>query len=323
MPRRAESAQPVDAVVIGRNEGQRLIACLASMQGQVRRVVYVDSGSTDGSPEAARAAGARVVELDMSQPFTAARARNAGLKALEADPPALVQFIDGDCTLQPGWIDQASGFLDENEGVAVVCGRRRERYPQSSVYNALCDAEWNTPVGKALSCGGDALMRYAPVAAIGGFRNDLIAGEEPELCLRLRKKGWSIWRIDAEMTLHDAAISRFGQWWRRVERGGYAFAEGATRFSSREEPFRRREYARILVWGLALPLAVAALALIVHPLALALLLAYPAQVWRLHHRMGWRAATLNTLGKFAEAQGALRFHLRRLTRRDPALIEYK
>ena len=33
----------IDAVVIGRNEGARLVACLTSLQGQVRRVIYVDS----------------------------------------------------------------------------------------------------------------------------------------------------------------------------------------------------------------------------------------------------------------------------------------
>ncbi|MCC5986619.1 MAG: glycosyltransferase [Pararhodobacter sp.] len=331
MSRQSDSAEPVyiaadaviDAVVIGRNEGARLIACLRSLQGQARRIIYVDSGSTDGSPDAAIAAGAKVIALDMAKPFTAARARNAGLRALATDPPALVQFIDGDCTLQPGWIDSASRFLAENPGVAVVCGRRRERFPEASIYNALCDAEWDTPEGEANACGGDSLMRYAPLAAAGGFRDDLIAGEEPELCLRLRQAGWKIWRIDAEMTLHDAAISRFGQWWRRVERAGHAFAEGATRFASRDEPFQRREYRRALGWGLALPGATVFLALAWHPVAALLLLAYPAQIWRLRGRMGWRAAFFNTLGKFPEAVGVLRFHLRRLTRRDSTLIEYK
>ena len=45
--------------------------------------------------------------------------------------------------------------------------------------------------------------------AASGFNATLIAGEEPELCLRLRQKGWEIWRLDAEMTLHDAAMTKF------------------------------------------------------------------------------------------------------------------
>jgi len=322
MPQAVNSAR-VDAVVIGRNEGARLHACIQSLQGQVRRIVYIDSGSSDGSVAAAAAMGAEAMTLDMSIPFTAARARNAGLKALATQPPDFVQFIDGDCTLRDGWIDRAARFLDENLRAAVVCGRRRERFPEASVYNMLCDAEWDTPVGETRACGGDALMRYAPVAAIGGFRDDLIAGEEPELCLRLRAQGWTIWRIGAEMTWHDAAILRFGQWWRRVERSGYAFAEAVTRFDTRRERYRLREYRRILAWGMVLPLVALALALALHPAALLLLLAYPVQVARLTPRMGFRAAFFNTLGKFPETIGACRYHLRRWRGKQPRLIEYK
>lgn len=317
------AARRVDAVVIGRNEGARLVACLESLAGQVRRIVYVDSGSDDGSPEAARRAGAEVIALDMDLPFTAARARNAGLAALASDPPAFVQFIDGDCMLREGWIHRAVGFLDENLRAAVVCGRRRERFPEASVYNALCDAEWDTPVGEARACGGDALMRYGPLAAAGGFRDELIAGEEPELCLRLRKRGWTIWRIDAEMTWHDAGILRIGQWWRRVERAGHAFAEGATRFDSQRDPFQRLEYRRIIGWGIVLPVVTLLLAALLHPLALLLFLAYPLQVARLTRRMGFAAAFFNTLGKIPEALGAMRFHIRRLRGRQSRLIEYK
>lgn len=324
---KAAASARVDSVVIGRNEGVLLAACLASLQGQVRRIVYVDSGSTDGSPEMARAAGAEVVALDMDRPFTAARARNAGLKALSAQPakvppPEFVQFVDGDCELRPDWIDRAARFLDENLRAAVVCGRRRERFPQASVYNALIDTEWNTPVGEARACGGDALMRHDPVAAIGGYREDLIAGEEPELCLRLRARGWTIWRIDAEMTWHDARILHFHQWWRRTERAGHAFAEGDARFSTPSAPHWRREVRRIWLWGVVLP-AAALLGALIHPAALLLLLAYPLQVARLTPRLGWRAAVFNVLGKLPEAVGALRFHLNRRRGRRTGLIEYR
>ena len=179
-------AGDIAAVVIGRNEGARLVACLDALQGQVAWVVYVDSGSTDGSQDAARACGAEVIGLDMTKPFTAARARNAGLDRLRAGAPvpAYVQFLDGDCRLQPGWIATARGFLETHPEVAVACGRRREEFPEASVYNRLIDAEWDTPVGQARSCGGDALMRMAALDAVGDYNPDLIAGEEPELCVR-------------------------------------------------------------------------------------------------------------------------------------------
>lgn len=309
----------VDAVVIGRNEGARLIACLNSLQGRVRRLVYVDSGSSDGSVGAAQAAGAEVVALDMAQPFTAARARNAGLAALASDPPAFVQFVDGDCEVQPGWIDDAlAGFAAQPKAV-VVCGRRRERFADATVYNALADREWNTPVGPALACGGDALMRFDAVQAVGGYVPTLIAGEEPDLCLRLRAAGGEVWRIDAEMTLHDAAMTRFSQWWQRSRRAGHAFAEGAARHGFSHWGVETR---RALIWGAGLPVATVALG-VIHPAGWLLALAYPAQVVRLALRDSWAWGLFSVLGKFAEAQGALGYYLSRLRGARAGLIEYK
>ena len=319
--------QSVDAVVIGRNEGARLVACLASLAGRVRRVVYVDSGSTDGSVAAAQAAGAQVVALDMARPFTAARARNAGLAVLAGDAPDLVQFVDGDCIVDPGWIPVAAAFLAANPQVGVVCGRRRERFPEASVFNRLADAEWDTPVGQAAACGGDALMRYPAVAGVGGYRDDLIAGEEPELCQRLRRAGWQVWRLDAGMTLHDAAMTRLSQWWKRSRRAGHAFAEGAALHGAGPDRHWVAETRRALVWGAVLP-GVAVLGAMLHPAALALLLAWPAQVLRLARRWGggraaWERALFTVLGKLPEAQGALGFYLGRITGRRRGLIEYK
>lgn len=318
----------VDAVVIGRNEGERLLTCLRSMQGAARRMVYVDSGSTDGSAEAARALGAEVVDLDMSLPFTAARARNAGLAVLRADPAAAayVQLVDGDCALDPDWIATARGFLDTHPKAAVACGRRRERHPEASIYNRLCDREWNTPAGEALACGGDALVRRAAIEAVDGFRDDLIAGEEPEMCLRLRREGWSIWRLDAEMTLHDAQLLHFAQWWRRSRRAGHAFAEGAYLYGSAPERHWVTETRRAVIWGAALPVVLVILALISPWLALPALI-YPLQVLRLARRDPgpgrWGNALFSVLGKFAEAQGVIEFHLNRLRGKRRGIMEYK
>jgi len=317
-------------IVIGRNEGARLDACLASTPADVAGLVYVDSGSTDGSVAAARAAGARVVELDPARPFTAARARNEGAAALAAlgIAPDYLQFVDGDCTLDPDWLETAIAFLDATPAAAVVCGRRRERHPEGSVYNRLCDREWNTPVGRARACGGDALMRRTAFEAAEGFRADLIAGEEPELCVRLRAGGWQIWRIDAEMTLHDAAMTRFSQWWKRSRRGGFAAASGTALHGAPPERHGIAQIRRAIVWALALP-STSVLGSLVTPWALALLLAYPAQIVRLAMREGarredWEEAAFLTLGKFPEAMGALeKAILRWRGRANAELIEYK
>lgn len=317
----------IDAVAIGRNEGERLIRCLDSLAAAgLRHVVYVDSGSTDNSIPAAQARGAIVVRLDVAQSFTAARARNAGVAALPqgAEAADFIQFVDGDCTLDPGWLPLAARFLHDNTGVAVVCGRRREIAPEDSVYNRMIDVEWDTPPGQARSCGGDALMRADAFRGVGGFDPRLIAGEEPELCVRLRAAGWQIWRLDAEMTRHDAAIHRFGQWWRRARRAGHAYAEGAALHGAPPERHNVAQTRRALIWGLAIPLTAILGAVLIHPLLLALLLAWPLQIIRLWRRDDDPArAVFVTLAKLPEALGVLEYWLKRATGRGGRLIEYK
>ena len=326
MPQNPPQTSRVGVVVIGRNEGARLIRGLHAALPQAQHVVYVDSGSTDGSQQQARSLGAEVVALDMDQPFTAARARNAGVDALQAlpNPPEFVQFIDGDCELQPDWIGTALAFLQNTPEAAVACGRRRERFPEASVYNRLIDLEWDTPTGQAQACGGDALMRMKAVQQVGGFNPGLIAGEEPELCVRLRAAGWQIWRLDAEMTLHDAALSKLSQWWKRNKRAGHAYAEGADLHGAPPERHGVKATRSALIWGAALPLIALALGLLVSPWGFALLLAWPAQVVRLARRSGdWAEAFFLTLGKLPEAQGALEYKWNRLRGVRGGLIEYK
>lgn len=317
-------------VVIGRNEGERLKRCISSVRGAASKIVYVDSGSTDGSADWARRHGADIVDLDMSKPFTAARARNEGFRRLLQLAPTspFVQFVDGDCEVLPGWLSVARTFLESHTDVAALAGRLRERHPERSLYNLLCDMEWQVPAGEARAVGGNAMLRCAALQAAGGYRDDLIAGEEPELCLRLRQSGWRIWRLPDDMALHDAAILRFGQWWRRSVRGGHALAEGAALHGSAPEYHNVRELIRALLWGLALPAGIVVLALL-HPAWLLLLLAYPLQVLRLALRDNiadparrWRALFF-VLARFPETQGVLQFWFNRLRRKRSALIEYK
>jgi hypothetical protein len=235
----------------------------------------------------------------------------------------LVQLLDGDCVVQAGWLAQALAFLDAHPQVAVVCGRRREIHPEVSPYNRLVDAEWDTPVGEARACGGDALMRVAALRAVGGYRDDLIAGEEPELCLRLRRAGWRIWRLDAEMTAHDAQIMHFRQWWQRSKRAGHAFAEGADLHGAAPERHWVAETRRALLWGLGVPVFVMLLVAALGGPGLLALSVYPLQVLRLSRRMGLAAAFFSVLGKFAEAQGALAYFWRRFSGGQKRLIEYK
>jgi glycosyltransferase involved in cell wall biosynthesis len=330
----------IGVVIIGRNEGERLVRCLqsvAQVAGGPAAMVYVDSGSTDGSVAAAIQAGARIVELDMAQPFTAARARNAGRARLPASC-AYIQFIDGDCQLQPGWLAQASAALDADSGLAAVFGRRREIAPGASVYNWLCDREWAVPPGPARYFGGDVMIRAAALDEAGGYPDAMIAGEEPDLAMRLRRHGWRLICLPEEMTLHDAAIDRFSQFWRRAKRSGHAYAELAARHHGGEFDDYRRRLRGVLFWTLVpiagilllgLGAALADRGLIV---AGGVMLVLPfLQLLRLTAK-GWRAGKLNEaftiavfqlLAKPAQTLGIARYWRGRWGGTRSALIEYK
>ena len=307
----------IGIVAIGRNEGARLEPCLMSLLSQTTRIVYADSASSDGSVAVAHRLGVEVVALPQDALLSAAAGRVAGYRTLRSKYPdvELVQFIDGDCLLDPDWLGNAERFLSSHPRAAVVCGRRFEAHPTASVYNAMCDAEWDTPIGPARACGGDALYRVAAYDEAGGFRADLLAGEEPELCTRLQVGGWEVWRIDARMTEHDARMLSFGQYWRRSRRGGYGYAQvwDATRKSPGS--LYGRQLASAVAWAFALPLAVILLAGVLRaPWVLAAIpIAYAAQTLRIYRKMpGDRPkrlvrAGLTLLAKVPEALGALRY----------------
>ncbi|WP_372521473.1 glycosyltransferase family 2 protein [Sulfuricaulis sp.] len=321
----------IGVVIIGRNEGERLRKCLESVKKNANRVVYVDSGSTDGSVAMVLDKGLGIVELDLSKPFTAARARNEGFKKLLALAPSLayVQFVDGDCEIAGDWLETAAAFLDEHDDVAMLCGRLRERYPERSIYNMLCDIEWDRPAGASKACGGIAMVRAGAFKNASGYRADLIAGEEPELCVRLRAVGWKVWRLDAEMALHDTAMTRLGQWWKRALRGGYAFAEGVHLHGAPPERHCVRESRSAWFWGLGIPVLTVGLVIWLGPLGMVMLLIYPLQIVRLALRgtrgvrENWWRALFLVLGKFPEAMGQVKFLYNRRVGKTARLIEYK
>jgi glycosyltransferase involved in cell wall biosynthesis len=303
----APSVAEVGIVVIGRNEGARLPIALESAREQAQRVVYVDSGSRDGSVAWARDHGFDVIELDRTQPFTAARARNAGCARLIERWPdlAIVQFLDGDCELATGWIGTAVARLSSNSALAVVFGRRRERFRDATIFNRLCDMEWDGAPGLVRTCGGDAAMRTVAFLTVGGFRETLIAGEEPDLCHRFRRDRWEIERLSAEMTQHDAAMTHWTQWWQRNRRSGFAGAE-AWHLRGSEDRGLIRHVLSNLFWGLP-PL---------WPL-------WPVLWLRVWQRSGALYATHITLGKLPHAQGQLEYFLGKNRKKRRSIIEYK
>lgn len=315
----------VGVVAIGRNEGERLRRCIRSVSPEVP-LVYVDSGSSDDSVSFALGSGREVVQLGPRTKFTAALARNAGLHRLIETTPRIefVQFVDGDCEIENGWLEFAERFLSAHPDVAAVCGRRRERFRDSSFYNRLCDDEWNTPVGTSLACGGDVMLRVDALQQVGGYDATLAAGEEPELCARLRAAGWKIWRADFPMTIHDAAMHQFGQWWMRAVRSGFGYAQVWHKTLGRDHTLYGRELARAVFWSVGVLVMGLIASVIIGPAGLALIPAcWLAQTLRLSKRHGARKGLFLLLSKGAEFAGALRYAGRLLRNRSGGTIFYK
>lgn len=351
-------SRPVDpsrlaAVVIGRNEGQRLVRCLQSVLPHFQSVVYVDSGSVDGSADRAAELGARVVRLQ-GGPFTAARGRQCGLDELDrlargagsthggVNPIVYVQFIDGDCILNETWIPDAVAALDEDAKLAGVCARRREIRARESFFSRMIDIDWDIPPGEVPFVGGDWLARWSAIREVGGWSTDLIAGEEPDLCFRMRDRGWRILRLAREQTLHDIAMTRFKAYWRRALRSGYAYAEVGWKHRKGSGREWLRPSVGIVVYGLLVPIGIvtlAAIALLVpmvrwYAMAAAVLLLL---IWaksafsmlRYCHAKGlaWGTAAsytlLNIACKPAAAVGVIKYLWASVRGTSQTLIEYK
>ena len=319
-------ASAVGVVVIGRNEGERLRTCLSALLRAsivAEQIVYVDSGSSDGSVELAGSFGINAIAL--TAPFTAAKGRNAGMAWLLEQHPALlaIQFVDGDCEYFPSWFAIAARSLHDDSSVAAVTGILTERHPEASIYNLLCDVEWTGVVGEIDTFGGNVMIRCAALSATGTYNPELIAGEDPEFAVRIKKvTGQRIVRIDEPMCLHDAAMTKASQWWKRNVRSGHAYAQVSRLHGEAPLRFWKRETRSNWLWGAALPLAMPVLA---PP-------AYVVLFWRIYgdaRRRGLSAeaarasAFFTAVGKIPQAVGQATFWWNRLRGEPSAIIEYK
>jgi glycosyltransferase involved in cell wall biosynthesis len=321
-------------VIIGRNEGDRLTSCLQSV-AVIRaesELIYVDSASTDGSAQLAANFGAEAIVLHGGTQ-TAARARNTGWHRARAP---LILFLDGDTILNPDFPAAALKVLESEPAIAAVWGHRRELHPERSVYNRVLDLDWIYAAGDTDYCGGDVLMRRSALAEADGYDPSLIAGEEPELCRRLRARGYRIVHIDFPMTGHDLNMTHFSQYWRRAVRAGHAYAEMAFRYRGTTDPMWSQESRRNLRTGvfwitwLLIALLFAALRTLWGVPWLALLPVLSARsAWKARSKAQGQTMLLLLYGLHSQLQqipilvGQLRWFQSRRSRERPKQIEYK
>ncbi|TQV74596.1 glycosyltransferase [Aliikangiella marina] len=319
-------------VVIGRNEGERLRRCLESVINSGATIVYVDSGSSDGSIELAKNLGVGAIALDDSKPFSAARARNEGVEYLVSLDQGIefVQFIDGDCELFPRWLELGINYLMDNDETVIVCGYLHERYPEASIYNRFCDLEWDTYVGDLHSCGGIFMVRLNAFSAVGGFNGAVIAGEEPELCKRLRANGGKVVRVAVDMAYHDSAMLHFSQWWKRGVRNGYGGMEILFKYKVGGSI---KSALSIGIWGGLLPASIIASWLLSSGWILLVNLIYPLKAFQIARRMShlaekragdpWIYSLSCMTGKFPEAFGQIKYFISALLKKPSGVISHK
>lgn len=244
-----ERLPEIDCVVIGVNAQATLLRCLNSIlesnyPQELIHVYYADGGSVDDSVKIAESVPrVRTIQLSPEHP-TPGLGRNAGWKAGAAP---LVQFLDSDTVLDKNWFRSAVSEFGSNVG--AVTGNRLEMHPERSVFNWIANLEWNGKAGDAESFGGDVLIKREALQFIGGYDEELVGGEDPELSLRIRLAGWCIRQLDVDMTRHDLAMTKISQYWKRAYRSGYAFAAVIDRYSSQDPSFWQVEFRRIVMRG--------------------------------------------------------------------------
>jgi len=237
----------ISIIVIGLNEEKNLKECLSSIfesslgGDEKLEIVYVDSGSIDNSIAIAKSFyNVKVISLQDSPP-SAAKGRNLGASITKGD---YIQFVDGDSALDKNWIKMALQALELDQSKGVVFGAIEEVDNKNTIYSKVCRFDWYTPPGDYRLCGGNAMWRRDIFIKAGGFDSTLSAGEEPDLCYKVRQNGHRIVCLDAPMVKHDLDMNSFKEYWLRSIRSGYAYSVIAMRFMNMEEKLWLKETIR-------------------------------------------------------------------------------
>ncbi len=314
--------EKIGIVVIGRNEGTHLERTLEAVKIENVPVVYVDSASEDQSVAIAQKFSVNIVLLGKSVPTTPARARNEGFaKLLEVDPAiTLVQFIDGDCEIIPGWIEEANSAFKSHPEAAIVTGLLEEKNGSASMYKRLSVMEWKTTSGEIKTTGGNMMARADVFKTVNGFDPTVIAAEDDDFCIRVRSQGWKILRIDKKMAKHDSMVNTFRDFWKRAMRTGYAYAQVSWLHWDSSDKIFKKEIASTILFGGVIPILIIVFLSITKGYSLLLLLIYPLLFFRIYikssPKWGQKDAFLYSfgcvIGKFPEFFGACKFYANEL-----------
>jgi GT2 family glycosyltransferase len=200
----------VGVVIASRHRRTSLLRSLARLDvAGGPPVTVVDNGSTDGTPEAVRAAHPTVTVLELGSNHGAV-ARNVGVTA--AGTP-YVAFSDDDSWWGEGALERAADLLDWHQDVSVVVGR--VRLAADGRDDAVSQKMARAPIGQRAGAPGPdvlgfpacaAVVRRDAFLAVGGFSPLLFfGGEEQLLALDLAAAGWQQVYVEDVVAWHDPA----------------------------------------------------------------------------------------------------------------------
>jgi glycosyltransferase involved in cell wall biosynthesis len=169
----------VTVVIPTYNEAESIAAVVAELPRDiVSRIVVVDGGSGDGTPESARAAGAEVIAVGRGYGLACL----AGAQAANADD--IVVFMDGDGADDPGCIAALIAPLQRGDYDFVITSRARgRREPGSMAAHQLLAGHAAGLLTKLLYG-----VRYTDMSAFRAIRRETLLG----LGMRELTYGWNL-----------------------------------------------------------------------------------------------------------------------------------
>ena len=161
------------------NEAESIAAVVAEMpRDVVDRIIVADGGSTDGTPDKARRAGAEVISVG----------RGYGLACLKgaeaADSADIVVFMDGDGADDPAVMEVLVGPVRSGAYDFVIASRARgTREPGSIAWHQLLAGRIAGSLTRLLYG-----VRYTDMCAYRAIRRDTLLG----LGMRELTYGWNL-----------------------------------------------------------------------------------------------------------------------------------
>lgn len=319
----------IGVIILAAADEERVAAVVADAPADARILVVAPLGSPAAT--SAVAAGLEVVDAS-ADALLPGKAKNVAYRRLKKSTPGLkyVQFVAGGDRLSAGWLDFAARFMARRPEVAALEGRRQYAEALRTAVQRQADSVTSDADGETQATGDTVLFRAESFETAGGFRNDLPASEVADLCIRLRKRGLHVWRVEEQMAVSPPPAKSLAAWWRERRRNGYLTAFGAALHGAPPERYLSRELLRALVWGGLAPLftvvasVVSAVSVLIfeplgNPIAAALSvfgicalifggkIAFKAVALGPFRAQSWAIGALTVLSRVAEFGGVLRY----------------